>query len=82
MAGTRADEGFTLSLAYSTQRGYGRTHAFIGELRIGRVPVSVELPELGPAVKIDGVELTECETVNHFKGPGPHPRSSRASTGW
>lgn len=29
----RADEGFTLSLAYSTQRGYGRTHAVVGELR-------------------------------------------------
>ena len=29
---TRGDEGFVLSLAYSTQRGYGRTHAFVGEL--------------------------------------------------
>lgn len=64
----RADEGFTLSLAYSTQRGYGRTHAFVGELRIGRVPVEVELPELGFAVEIGEVELTECETVNQFKG--------------
>ena len=69
----RADEGFTLSLAYSTQRGYGRTHAFVGELRIGRVPVLVELPELGFAVEIGEVELTECETVNQFKGSKTEP---------
>lgn len=69
----RADEGFTLSLAYSTQRGYGRTHAFVGELRIGRVAVEVELPELGFAVEIGEVELTECDTVNQFKGSKSEP---------
>jgi alpha-D-ribose 1-methylphosphonate 5-triphosphate synthase subunit PhnI len=70
---SRADEGFTLSLAYSTQRGYGRTHAFVGELRIGTVPVSVEIPELGFAVEIGEVQLTECETVNQFKGSRTEP---------
>lgn len=69
----RADEGFTLSLAYSTQRGYGRTHAFVGELRIGRVAVEVELPELGFTVEIGEVELTECETINQFKGSRTEP---------
>lgn len=69
----RADEGFTLSLAYSTQRGYGRTHAFVGELRIGRVAVQVDLPELGFAVEIGEVELTECDTVNQFKGSRTEP---------
>ncbi|GGE15981.1 hypothetical protein GCM10011345_22330 [Gemmobacter megaterium] len=69
----RADEGFTLSLAYSTQRGYGRTHAFVGELRIGMVAVEVELPELGFAVEIGEIELTECETVNQFKGSRTEP---------
>jgi alpha-D-ribose 1-methylphosphonate 5-triphosphate synthase subunit PhnI len=29
---TRGDEGFVLSMAYSTQRGYGRNHPFVGEL--------------------------------------------------
>jgi alpha-D-ribose 1-methylphosphonate 5-triphosphate synthase subunit PhnI len=47
----RGDEGFLLALAYSTQRGYGRTHAFVGELRIGAVAVEVEIPELGFAVR-------------------------------
>ncbi len=70
---TRADEGFILSLAYSTQRGYGRTHAFVGELRIGQVSVDVDIPELGFAVEIGEVELTECETVNQFKGSKTKP---------
>lgn len=69
----RADEGFTLALAYSTQRGYGRTHAFVGELRIGRVPVEMEIPELGLAIEIGEIELTECETVNQFKGSRTEP---------
>jgi alpha-D-ribose 1-methylphosphonate 5-triphosphate synthase subunit PhnI len=69
----RADEGFTLGLAYSTQRGYGRTHAFVGELRIGLVEVFFDLPELGFAVCIGVVELTECETVNQFKGSKSEP---------
>lgn len=69
----RADEGFTLSLAYSTQRGYGRTHAFVGELRIGRVAVEIDLPELGFAVEIGEIELTECKTVNQFTGSRTEP---------
>ena len=70
---TRGDEGFILSLAYSTQRGYGRTHAFVGELRIGAVEVEMDIPELGFAICIGEVELTECETVNQFKGSKTEP---------
>jgi len=70
---TRGDEGFVLSLAYSTQRGYGRTHAFVGELRIGTVSVEMEIPELGFAIELGEIELTECETVNQFKGSKTEP---------
>lgn len=70
---TRGDEGFVLSMAYSTQRGYGRTHAFVGELRIGTLAVEVDIPELGFAVEIGEIELTECETVNQFKGSKTEP---------
>jgi alpha-D-ribose 1-methylphosphonate 5-triphosphate synthase subunit PhnI len=65
---TRGDEGFILSMAYSTQRGFGRTHAFVGELRIGTVAVEMDIPELGFVVEIGEITLTECETVNQFKG--------------
>lgn len=64
----RADEGFLLGLGYSTQRGYGRTHAFVGELRIGYVEVTMNIPELGFAICIGKMEVTECETVNQFTG--------------
>jgi alpha-D-ribose 1-methylphosphonate 5-triphosphate synthase subunit PhnI len=70
---TRGDEGFVLGLAYSTQRGYARNHAFVGELRIGRVTVEMEVPELGFAIAIGEVELTECETVNQFAGSKTEP---------
>ncbi len=69
----RGDEGFLLGLAYSTQRGYGRTHAFVGELRIGMVAVEFEIPELGFAVEIAEIELTECETLNQFAGSKTEP---------
>ena len=32
----RADEGFLLSMGYSTQRGYGNTHPFAAEIRYAR----------------------------------------------
>ncbi len=64
----RADEGFLLALAYSTQRGYGRTHPFAGEIRIGEVEVFLFAPELGLEVCLGSVALTECEMVNQFQG--------------
>ncbi len=48
----RGDEGFLLALAYSTQRGYGRTHPFVGEIRMGLVEVEFDVPELGFAVSL------------------------------
>jgi alpha-D-ribose 1-methylphosphonate 5-triphosphate synthase subunit PhnI len=69
----RGDEGFLLGLAYSTQRGYARNHAFVGELRIGAVSVEMEIPELGFAIELGEVVLTECETVNQFTGSKSEP---------
>ncbi|HEY1858088.1 carbon-phosphorus lyase complex subunit PhnI [Acidocella sp.] len=64
----RGDEGFLLALGYSTQRGYGSTHPFVGELRMGEVAVSIVPPELGFAIDIGDVTLTECQMVNQFGG--------------
>jgi alpha-D-ribose 1-methylphosphonate 5-triphosphate synthase subunit PhnI len=64
----RGDEGFLLALAYSTQRGYGRTHPFAGEIRLGAVEVSFTPEELGFSVVIGEITLTECEMINQFKG--------------
>lgn len=64
----RGDEGFLLALGYSTQRGYGRSHPFVGEIRIGEVEVEFDVPELGFAVSLGRIRVTECQMVNKFKG--------------
>ena len=69
----RADEGFLLALGYSTQRGYGRNHPFAGEIRVGEVEVEIEPAELGFAVSIADITVTECEMVNQFRGSATAP---------
>jgi alpha-D-ribose 1-methylphosphonate 5-triphosphate synthase subunit PhnI len=69
----RGDEGFLLALGYSTQRGYGRTHPFVGEIRIGEVDVEFDVPELGFAVNLGRIRVTECQMVNQFKGSAKVP---------
>ncbi|WP_137391062.1 carbon-phosphorus lyase complex subunit PhnI [Rhodoligotrophos defluvii] len=69
----RGDEGFLLGLGYSTQRGYARSHPFAGEIRIGDVEVEVFMPELGFAVPVGRVQLTECQMINQFKGSAKTP---------
>jgi len=64
----RGDEGFLLALGYSTQRGYGRNHPFAGEIRLGEVRVEFVPEELGFAIEIAEITLTECEMVTQFKG--------------
>jgi len=64
----RGDEGFLLGLAYSTQRGYGRSHPFVGEIRIGEVEVELDIPELGFALDLGRIRVTECQMVTRFKG--------------
>jgi alpha-D-ribose 1-methylphosphonate 5-triphosphate synthase subunit PhnI len=64
----RGDEGFVLGMGYSTQRGYGGAHPFVGEIRCGEVSVEIEPAELGFAIDIGELVLTECQMVNKFKG--------------
>lgn len=66
----RGDEGFLLGLAYSTMRGYGRNHPFLGELRVGEVVVEMEIPELEIVVGIAEITVTECKTTHQ---PSRHP---------
>lgn len=74
----RADEGFILALAYSTQRGFGSSHPFAGELRLGEVDLYIEPEELGFPMCIGSIPVTECESVNQFKGGhGKPPQFTR-----
>ena len=74
----RGDEGFLLALGYSTQRGFGRTHPFAGEIRFGEVEVEFFAEEVGFAVPLGTVAVTECQMVNQFKGSAAEaPRFTR-----
>lgn len=64
----RADEGFLLSLAYSSQRGYGNSHPFAGEIRMGEIEIVISPEELGFEVCIGEITVTEVQMVNQFKG--------------
>lgn len=69
----RGDEGFLLALGYSTQRGYGNAHPFVGEIRMGAVAIEIEPPELGFAIDIGEMVMTECQMVNQFAGTAEAP---------
>ena len=64
----RGDEGWLLALGYSTQRGYANSHPFAGEIRRGKVSVDILADELGFAIDIGEVEVTECQMINQFAG--------------
>jgi alpha-D-ribose 1-methylphosphonate 5-triphosphate synthase subunit PhnI len=64
----RGDEGFLLGLGYSVQRGFGGNHPFVGEIRVGEVSVEFIPEELGFAVDLGEITLTECQMVNQFQG--------------
>lgn len=69
----RGDEGFLLALGYSSQRGFGASHPFVGEIRVGEVAVEFAPEELGFAVELGDIEVTECQLVNQFKGSKTEP---------
>jgi alpha-D-ribose 1-methylphosphonate 5-triphosphate synthase subunit PhnI len=69
----RADEGFLLAMGYSTQRGFGRTHPFAGEIRLGEVAVEIVPEELGFPVQIGEITVTECDMINQFAGSRTAP---------
>ena len=64
----RADEGWLLGMGYSTQRGYASSHPFAGEIRRGFVSVEMLPDELGFAIDIGDLEVTECQMINQFNG--------------
>lgn len=69
----RGDEGFLLAMGYSTQRGWGGSHPFVGEIRVGEVCVEITPPELGFPIDIGDLTVTECQMVNQFAGSKTAP---------
>ncbi len=69
----RGDEGFLLGLAYSSMRGWGNTHPLCGEIRMGEVTVEFAPEELGFAIEIGEIEVTECQMIGGSRAVGDKP---------
>ena len=59
----RGETGAVTALGYSELRGYGQVHPTLGEVRTGRLPVTVEHPYTGDEVRVTETEVTETECV-------------------
>ncbi|SMD12198.1 alpha-D-ribose 1-methylphosphonate 5-triphosphate synthase subunit PhnI [Desulfocicer vacuolatum DSM 3385] len=71
----RADEGFILSMGYSSERGFASTggHPFVVELRVGEVDVEIVPEELGFTVCIGEITVTEGDVVSVYSGSDKAP---------
>ncbi|BET68639.1 carbon-phosphorus lyase complex subunit PhnI [Opitutales bacterium ASA1] len=62
----RAETGGLMALAYSAQRGFGSTHATVGELRVGEVPLRVR-DARGRVRHVGRIRLTEAEMISKIR---------------
>ncbi|MEQ2527335.1 carbon-phosphorus lyase [Robertmurraya yapensis] len=64
---TRGQTGAVTSLAYAVIRGYGALHPTVGELRVGKLPVTIDHPTSEgndeDAYYIGEVQVTEAEML-------------------
>lgn len=59
----RGETGAVTGLGYSALRGYGQVHPTLAEVRVGRLPVTVEHPYTGEDATVTEVSVTESEAV-------------------
>ena len=55
-------------------------HPFAAEIRYGALEVEMHIEELGFAVTVGEIEVTECQMVSQFSAMRRKGRSSRAAT--
>lgn len=68
----RAETGGLMALAYSAQRGFGSTHATVGELRVGDVPLQVR-DARGRVRTVGRLRVTEAEMISKIQVRGKDP---------
>ncbi len=64
---TRGQTGAVTALGYASLRGFGSVHPTVGELRVGRLPVSIANPmdekDEDDGYSIGDIEVTEVESI-------------------
>lgn len=63
---SRGESGAMMALAYSCIRGYGDIHPYLGELRVGNVPLYINHPGRSQPVYIGRVMITEAEIIAQY----------------
>lgn len=73
----RAETGALMCMAYSAMRGFGSSHATVGELRVGEVPVRI-VDKRGRRRYVGKIKVTETEMVGSIRASkkGALPRLS------
>ena len=51
------------ALGYSALRGYGQVHPTLAEVRVGKLPLTIEHPYTGDEVTVADVDVSESEAV-------------------
>lgn len=62
----RGETGAMMALAYSSIRGYGDIHPYLGELRVGYVPMYIRHPARPEPVYVGKVLVTEAEIIAQY----------------
>lgn len=62
----RGETGAMMAFAYSSIRGYGDIHPYLGELRIGYVSLYIAHPGTGSPVYLGKVLVTEAEIIAQY----------------
>lgn len=73
----RAETGAMMALAYSAIRGFGDIHPYLGELRVGYVPLYIPHPaDESQTIYLGRLLVTEAEIIAQYsdgeKGEKPH----------
>jgi len=68
------ETGGMLALAYSNMRGFGAVHPYVGELRVGYLPVRVRNPCSEEPEFVGEVKVTEAEIISKLDSQEGKPK--------
>lgn len=77
----RGETGAMMALAYSSIRGYGDIHPYLGELRVGYVPLYINHPGRPQPIYAGRVMITEAEIIAQY-GEGDKNNKPQLTLGY
>ncbi len=77
----RGETGAMMALAYSSIRGYGDIHPYLGELRVGHVSMYIKHPARTEPLYVGKVLVTEAEIIAQY-AEGEKGATPRLSLGY